>query len=363
MDTQPMIGVVVRELTFLKVLHPIMEELHRTGAPYVLYHFDAPRGSKEYNRASLAKLKLSSPGVVANAAKVKAFGNDNQLLKQLVHDKITKLVSLEVYLWAKDYINELKKNNIGIYNILYLTDSLWTPDPKNITSCDRVYYSSQHLMNLHLDMLGLKLDPKRDKWLGSPIYDGLRSDIVPRPGLLVLLPNLLAEHVQIAFGGKDNFLKMMDNICRGNEHHLIFKTRKKQWMPDELKKYGALIIDDGDKMYPPSISGAFAETHCVVMFYSSGIYECMVAGKHVVNIPLNLKRWSHDKKKMKDYFESPVYNFREAVWSVSQEEALSPDFQLIPPQPDGLAIEDWLSQYVGMTPPNSSQAIVKDILS
>lgn len=360
-----MIGVVVRELTFLKVLHPIMEELHKAGVPYVLYHFDAPRGDKEYNRATLAKLKKSSPKIVANAAKVKAFGNDSQLRKQLVHDKITKLVSLEVYLWAKDYINELKQNGIKVYNILYLTDSLWTSDTKNITTCDRVYYSSQYLMNLHLNMLGLKRDPKRDKWLGSPIYDAFKAcDYSCRPGLLVLLPNLRAEHVQLAFGGKENFLKIMDNICRGNEKNLIFKTRKKQWMPDELKKYGATIIDDGEKMYPPSITKAFMECSSVVMFYSSGIYECMVAGKHVVNVPLNLKRWSHDKKKMKEYFESPVYGLGDAVWNISQEELRSPGFQLnLPQQPDGLAIEDWLSQYVGMTPPNCSKAIVEDILS
>lgn len=359
-----MIGVVVRELTFLKVLHPIMEELHKAGAPYVLYHFDAPRGDKEYNRATLAKLKLSSPEVVARAIKVKAFGSDSQLRKQFIHDKITKLVSLEVYLWAKNYINELKENNIKIYNILYLTDSLWTSDPKNITACDRVYYSSKYLMELHLSMLGLKINHNRDKWLGSPAYDPIKpNDNFTRPGLLVLLPNLRAEHVQSAFGGKDNFLRIMDNICKGNEKHLVFKTRKKQWMPDDLKKYGASIVDDGDVMYPPAIAKAFNECHCVVMFYSSGIYECMVAGKHVINIPLNLKRWSHDKSKMKEYFESNIYDFDNAVRSISQEEAKSPDFQLTLPKPDGLAQEDWLSKYVGMTPPNCSKAIVEDIIS
>lgn len=364
MDTKQMIAIVVRELTYLKILHPIMEELHEAGVPYILYHFDAPRGDKEYNRATLKKLKLSSPNVVNNAFKVKAFGNDAHLKKQLAHDKITKLVSLEVYLWAKSYISELREKNIKIYNILYLTDSLWSSDPKNITTSDRVYYSSKYLMNLHLSMLGLKLNDKRDRWLGSPIYDTIKpGEAEFEPGLLVLLPNLKAEHVQIAFGGKDRFLKIMDNICRGNEHNLIFKTRKKQWMPDELKKYGATIIDDGNKMYPPAISEAFLRCHCVVMFYSSGIYECVAAGKHVVNIPLNLKRWSHDKKKMKEYFESNIYDFDNAVRSISQEEAKSPDFQLTLPKPDGLAQEDWLSKYVGMTPPNCSKAIVEDIIS
>ena len=359
-----MIGIVVRELTFLKVLHPIMEELHQAKVPYVLYHFDAPRGDKEYNRATLAKLKLSSPTVVSNAAKVKAFANDGQLRKQFVHDKITKLVSLEVYLWAKTYIDELKKNGIKIYNILYLTDSLWNSDIKNITTSDRVYYSSYYLMNFHLNLLGLKLDPGRDRWLGSPTYDSMKTyDDRHSEGILVLLPNLRAEHVEVAFGGKKNFIKIMDNIVRGNEKNLVFKTRKKQWLPAELRNYGAKIIDDGDVMYPPAIVDAFNNCHCVVMFYSSGIYESMYAGKYVVNIPLNLKRWSWDKKKMKDYFESPVYDYKGAVWNLSQEEAASKDFVFRPPKVDGISQEDWLSKYIGMAPVNSSKMIVEDILS
>ena len=87
-----MIGVVVRELTYLKVLQPIMEEFAKLGVKYVLYHFDAPRYDKEYNRATLDRLKRSSNTIVEKARKVKAFHNDAHLLEQLKHDKISKLV-------------------------------------------------------------------------------------------------------------------------------------------------------------------------------------------------------------------------------------------------------------------------------
>lgn len=357
-----MIGVVVRELTFLKVLHPVMEELHKQGAKYILYHFDAPRGNKEYNRATLAKLKLSSPAVVKNATKTKAFANDKQLQDQLVHDKVTKLVSLEIYLWAKSYIDKLRSNGIKIYNLLYLTDSLWGNNPRNITTSDRVYYSSRFLMDFHLNLLSLKQNSSRDRWLGFPVYDPISSyGKESGHGLLVLLPNLRAEHVQSAFGSKENFIKIMDNMVQGNEKNLVFKTRKKQWMPKELEKYGAKVIDDGDKMYPPSIAEAFNNCSCVGMFYSSGIYEAVYAGKSVINIPLNLKRWSWDKQKMKNYFQSPLYDFNSVVRTIEQEQAIS-GFRADISYPDGNEQEEWLSKYVGIVPANSSQMIVKDIL-
>ena len=124
-----MIGVVVRELTYLKALEPIMNSLHDSGAKYIVYHFDAPRGDKEYNRATLPKLKIASKQAVQNASGIKSFANDKQLLQMLIKDKINKLVSLEIWLWAKSYIKDLKKHNIKTYSILYLTDSLWQKDP------------------------------------------------------------------------------------------------------------------------------------------------------------------------------------------------------------------------------------------
>ena len=71
---------------------------------------------------------------------------------------------------------------------------------------------------------------------------------------------------------------------------LILKTRKKQWFPEEIKKYAKRILDDGDLMYPPVTSNLLAESFCTVMFYSSGIYECVFGGNYVVNITIPLNR-------------------------------------------------------------------------
>ena len=357
-----MIGVVVRELTFLKVLQPIMQELHKSGAKYVLYHFDAPRGAKEYNRATLAKLKKSSSQAVSNAHKVKAFASDAQLLKQLIHDKVTKLVSLEIYLWAKGYIDKLKQPNIKTYSVLYLTDSLWQSNPKCVTTMDKIYYSSDYLMTTHLNFLRLPLNSKRDRSLGCPVYDHLMNKPSDGEDVLVLLPNLRAEHVGISFGAKENFFKIIEQLAKNN--NLIFKTRKKQWLPVEIKKYAKEIVEDGDQMYPPVISQLFRRSHTTVMFYSSGIYEAVYAGNYVINIPLPLKRWGWDKGKMKEYFstdEGNLYNFKGIVESVSQQDVISGKWQ-IKNKLDIHARTHWVNKFIGSLALNSSRMIVHDLL-
>ena len=57
MDT---VAFVIREITYLKILQPIIEEFSKLNIPYNIYHFDAPRGQKEYNRATLENIKKSS---------------------------------------------------------------------------------------------------------------------------------------------------------------------------------------------------------------------------------------------------------------------------------------------------------------
>jgi len=82
------------------------------------------------------------------------------LNKQLLHDGIKKLVSLEIYLWAKSYIGFLKSNNIKTYSILYLSDSLWVNDKRMVESIDRTYYTTEYLMNTHHEFVGVKYDKK-----------------------------------------------------------------------------------------------------------------------------------------------------------------------------------------------------------
>jgi len=356
-----MIGVVVRELTYLKALAPIMQQLHTQSASYNLYHFDAPRGDKEYNRATLSKLKKAHPASVQHAKQIRAFANDNQLLSQLIQDKVTKLVSIEIWLWAKGYLNSLKKHNIKTYSILYLTDSLWQ-DPACITTMDKVYYSSQYLMELHHEFAGIKADRKRDQFLGAPVFDPLLNKPSTGKDILVLLPNLRKEHVQVAFGNSKRFFDMMDKIAQGG--NLIFKTRKKQWLPNEIKKYAKEIVEDGELIYPPVIADLLKRCYCTVMFFSSGIYECVYGGNYVYNITFPLKRWGWNKDKMKRYFSTTapsVYQFPGAVESLEQDTVLG-DWKFEPNQIDPVMRKAWVEKYIGCEPCSGAKQIVMDIL-
>lgn len=354
-----MIGVVIRELTYLKILQPIAEEFARIGMPYILYHFDAPRGDKEYNRATSAGIKKSSSIIIEKANKVKAFKDDKELLNQLLHDKINKLVSIEIYMWAKGYISNLQKAGIKIYSLHYLSDSLfWNSNSKCITDVDKIYYATSYLRDVHLGFLNVPVNPNRDMLLGSPVFDRLETP--KEQNVLVLLPNLRVDHVKTAFGNEDKFVNIIKKLSYNN--NLIFKTRKKQWLPDKIKKFASEIVSDGDIMYPPIIADLFKKTHITVMFYSSGVYEAVYAGQYVVNITIPLARWNFNQNNLKEYFiNSGLYNFDGVVESVSQDEVLKNDWQLsnkLVPE----SRQQWIDKYIGNFS-NSTPEIVKDIIS
>lgn len=358
------IAVVVRELTYLKILQPIMYEFHLLGIPYILYHMDCDRGYKNYNRATLKGIKKSSNSIINNARKVKAFTNDKHLLTQLIHDKITKMVSLEIGLWASTYIDKLKNNNIRIYSIQYLSDSIWQPNKKIITDMDKVYYASKYTMNIHHEFAGIKFNYHRDQYLGSPIFDPLMNKL-PEEGkdILVLLPNLRGEHVSVSFGNSANFFKIIEKISRGG--NLIFKTRKKQWLPEEIKKYAKEIVGDDDKMYPPVLADLLKRCYMTVMFYSSGVYEAVYGGNYVLNIRLPLKRWGWEKSKLKQYFEADgysLYNFEGVVESVDQKTVLQDNWEFKPCWIDPMHRRLWVEKFIGSEPCNSAKLIVLDII-
>lgn len=340
------IAVVIRECTYLKVLAPIMHALHKHGQDYILYHWDAPRYDKEYNRASFDKINAANKDSVQNAKKVKAFSNDQQLLKQFKHDKISKLVSLEIWLWAKSYIKKLKSLNIKLFSVLYLTDSLWQKDPSAVNAIDHIYYSTKFLMETYHKFAELKYDKKRDHCLGSSIFDDL-TQTTNGKNILLLLPNLRKEHVELSFGTHNNFIRIIEKLA-GSGVPIICKSRKKQWVPNEILQYVVDIVDDGDVMYPSVISKLLRESFCSVMFHSSGIYECVYSGNYVVNIKLPLQRWSWDKNKMTEYFNGGLYNFQGVVESLDQKEILDSKWNFNPSRINPKAQQKWIESYIGI---------------
>jgi hypothetical protein len=67
-----MIGVIVDGMSTLKILQPIMQELHKAGHKYVLYH---SAESKRHNNPTIGNMKKSSPGIVKRAKRTKIFGS------------------------------------------------------------------------------------------------------------------------------------------------------------------------------------------------------------------------------------------------------------------------------------------------
>jgi hypothetical protein len=355
-----MIGIVVRELTYLKILQPIMLELHRVGQKYILYHYDVHRGMKEYNRATRPKMEQSSKEMIVNAVGVKAFRGEKDLRKHLIQDKIKKMVSLEIWLWAGKYIKFFKKHGIKLYSVMYLTDSMWRPDPKCITAMDRVYYSARHIMKTHHKFAGVKYNETRDRCIGSPVFDPLRRN-TKGGNILVLLPNLQREYVKSAFGGGGKLNKIIEKICAFKKP--IFKARQKQWIPDIVRKIQAKVVFDGKKMYPPVISSLFQDSFTTVMFFSSGIYECVYAGNYVINITLPINRWSWDKAKLREYFSTQppsLYNFDGVVKSYTQEKVLLNKWKFAPQRVDEDRRKDWVKSFIGAT--DGVENIVWDLI-
>lgn len=356
-----MIAVVIREMTYLKVLTPIILEFIQKNIPYAFYYMDSNKGDKEYLRPTLERLKKNNSILIDKSRVLRSFSNDEQLKKQLVRDKITKLVSLEIWLWAKSYINFLKKHNIKTYSVLYLTDSLWQKSPNSVVDIDRIYYSSLYLRDLYLNFVNVPFNPERDRCLGFPGLDSISGKC--GDDILVLSPNLKQEHVKSAFGTKERFIKIIEKIHSTNPN-LIFKSRVKQWLPKEIESMAKEIVYDGDIMYPPKIANLFERTFCTIMFYSSGIYESVYASNFITNIELPLNRWSWNQLKMKKYFSDQpgsLYNWSGVVESFSQEGFLRSNWT--PKYMDLIEKESWLDKFVGKNRLHISKNIAKDIVA
>jgi hypothetical protein len=349
-------AVVIRDLPYLKLLHPVALQLHMRGIPYILYYWDVNRGEKEYNRASYTNIQKSSPDIIKSASKVVSFTTDEQLYSYLNRDNAYGMISVEIGMWIK--WKKLPKS-VKTFSIQYLTDSLWS---NTVTGLTKAYYTTEFLMRKHHEFHSLKIDSNRDRFVGSPLFDPLSK--VSGDNILVLLPNLRKEHVNMSFGNAKNFIRIIEKFAQEGE--LILKTRQKQWMPKEILGMAKEVASDDKTMYPSKISELFTRCNTVVNFYSSGIFESVYANNYVVNVPIPLKRWDNwDQNKLRSYFESPLYNFIGVVENVEQKSLLDGTWKL---SDRPLNCEDrnkWIKKYIGLCPDcpnNGAKNIVDDIL-
>jgi hypothetical protein len=343
------VAFVAKELTYLKLLQPIMGEFRKIGVDFILFAMDTYKGIKEYNRPNKARLIKSlgySPTIIP-------YNSDAVLLQHLKKYGIRKLVSVELGLWCDRYKGFFKENQTKTYSLSYLTDSLWQ-GPKSMVGLDRVYYTSRFLMHMAHNLSGVKFEPNRDRCLGSPLFDQVSNlDNSAAKDVLILMPNGCDKH---AFGSNKNFRGILEKFGT----NLRIKSRQKQWMPSLDKSTYKDIVFDGDIMYPSAISNLFKETKATVMFYSSGIYEAVFANQYVINvIPPHLK-WKWDPKKLNTYFNSGVYNHPGIVKTVTQQDVLDGKVKVEPV--DRQKQLEWIAKYIGINKYFSYEMIARDIL-
>lgn len=355
-----MIAIDIREITSLKLLQPICLYLLKNNVPYIITHYDADRGSKEYNRASLRNISKSSIAIVSGAKKILPYDNDGKLLKIIRNNRVGKFVSIEVFLCYNKIMDDLKRAGVKVYSLQYFTDSVWTATPKYYREIDSVYFSSKLLMEKSIEYSCAKFDKKRHKFLGMPVYDQFEN-IGTGNNILVMLPNIRADYVNKFFKSTSRFMKIIEGLSK--KGNLIFKTRKKQWMPPGLKKYSSDIIFDTDCMYPSSIVGALGKSYAVAIFFSSAVYESVMANKYVINIKTPLVYRNFNKKTLTEYFsiaDDTLYNFSGVVETIPQNDIINGNFSV--QNIDNTRLLEWKNKFVGNCGFNGAELIAKDIL-
>lgn len=356
-----MIAVVIRDFAHLKIMHLIMKRFIRHKLPFIVIHYDVPRASKEYNRATLKRLKLSSGDIIDKAKKIIPYKNDQQLIDILVKNRCKKLVVIEFPLTHRTIRKKIKKNGIKVYSINYLTDSMWINDYSAITDVYRTFYTTEHIRKFHFDLMNKPINNEITKCMGSPLFNQVKN-ISSGDETAVLLPNIRASEVPKAFGSPKNFISIIKNIHK-QTGPLIFKTRKKQWMPIEIEKFAREIVYDGNIMCPSALSKVLKRSNKVIIFYSSGIYEAVYSGAYVINIISDKGQWRWPINILNKYFsDSPgsLYNFNGIVKSVNTKDAVSGNFSL-----DGFNQEQrkkWIEMFMPNIPDSPVDAIVDEII-
>lgn len=357
-----MIGVVIRDFAYLKYLQPICEQFIKQAARYNIYHWDHPRGPKEYNRASLTNINKAAPHIVKEAKNIRAFVKDKHLLNHMKSDGVTKMVSVEIFLWAKSYMNWFRQHNIKTFSLLSFIDSTFVADKNALLSIDRSYHTTKYLMDKHYEYLGLK--NKFPKHLGSPMFDCIDNNTNNSANILVMLPNGVSDPKSF-FGSEDRFLRIIENISKSG--HIFVKARRKQWIPKGIFNYTDTIIYDDHQMYPSQMALLLKKCSVSVSFFSSSVYECVYGGSYVynVNIPLHTwNRWKGSEKKFDEYISilpGNVYNYNGVVETISQDDMINNPFVLKPA--DTIKRQEWLDKFLGQRHTNSAELVALDIIN
>lgn len=345
-----MLAIVVKDLPYLKLLQPVINELTAKKYPFVLFCLDTYKSEKEYNRPNKTRVEKSF-GRPINTIPVLS---DFELMQKLVKLKVNKLLSVEVGLWNSKVVSAMIKAGIKIYSVEYLTDTMW-PGARVKMAFSKVYYTTKVIRDIGLCIGKVPLDSNRDQCIGSPIFDQLNGKT--GTDTLIMMPNIRATDVKGIFKNQANFISLIESFGS----NLIIKSRRKQWMPPEIERLSKEIYYDDEVMYPSKISTLFPRTNRTVMFYSSGVYESVYAGQYVVNIPLPLSIWKWNRDNMVKYFGSEVYNYGGVVETVKQEDILTGKW--VQGAADPVRRQDWVNSLIGKFTEPSYLIIARDVMN
>jgi hypothetical protein len=344
------LAIVIKDLPYLKLLQPVINELTDKKYPFVLICLDSYKSEKEYNRPSKARVEKSFGRPITTIPIL----NDFELMQKLIKLKIKKVLSVEVGLWNSQVISAMIKAGIKVYSVEYLTDTMW-PGARVKMSFSKVYYTTRITRDIGLCIGRVPLDSERDMCIGSPIFDQL--DRKTEADTLIMMPNIRVADVKGIFKSKANFISLIESFGS----NLIIKSRRKQWMPPEIERLSKDIYYDDEVMYPSTISKLFPRTNRTVMFFSSGIYESVYANQYVVNIPLPLSIWKWNKDNMVKYFGSEVYNYGGVVETVSQADIMGGKWTQGAVDP--IRRQEWINSLIGKYTEPSYLTIARDVMN
>jgi len=344
-----MIGFFVKYSSLMRIFGPIAKQINALGADYVVFLPEKLRGHPY--EASVEKVSAGHPNFLSKARDVRTFGHECNL------DGISKIFTVGISFLSEDFINRVKEKEIKLFNLLYFTEALVTRRNRQILCPDRVYYPSKYIRDLTLEHFGIEPNRKRDRLFGMPFFENIefKSNSCKLSGdkVIILVPSLKKRHqLSDAFDKKVKILsRFVSRVAKKSE--IIVKTREKIYIPPPIIKLASSIILDD-----VSVNDMLKISRNVIMFYSNGIYEYVLGGANIINVPMVIK----DKSGYFGYQKQSLFNWPTVVRHLSWAETRTFDKFKTSRFRDGEK-KKWIEKFIGLKYyKNISRRIAEDIL-
>lgn len=350
------LGVLLNGLSELKILQPIIEHLFKLNIPYVLFIRSEESNKRSYNIITKESINISSKIILSGANKVIWFSGD-EIAQKVNSSQIDKMLIIE----APRHRDLLTKCSCKVYSISYFSDSCFKRKVW-LNNIERIYHTTKHSMNMWHKFHSIPYDQKRDRLLGSPMFDCLDPNPKSK-GLILFAPNIYEENLPATFQTPTKMARIIRRIM--NKHPLsIIKSRQKQYLPRKTKnEFRSRIYYDGGVMYPSLSSGLFRNSNISFMFYSSTIYEAVLSGQYIMNCHINFGRWKYHEK-VRQYM-TPLYkNIDGLIETITTDDIMTDNFSYDNKRADPQKRQQWIKKFINdENISDSYKKITNDLLS